>query len=302
LTLETYFWPKSAWSWTFYRYSLNLSDFISAILKSIIDLLKKFFVLDHEFCIHNYWLHLTLIKPDSIQTVGHIWHISGLSALDLELSMYTLWLLLIWLYPYRTPYKTYWTYFWQISPRSRTFFTYSLTPSDERSGIKYCIFDPMHIFLGQRLLDLELFLVHIGQKYSWPFITYSLIHSDLAWVIYEPILTYWTNFWQISPWWWTFYIKSLTPSDDMSATENCVFDLMDIFLSNWYSIFTFQYILIDSFWCYFSHVWTHFWPTEQISGKLVFDDEISIQTYWLFLVLHKTDNKSIFNLRNIFLA
>ena len=135
---------------------------------------------------------------------------------------------------------------------------------------------------------------------SWTFNTDSLIHSDVTWAIYEAILTYWTNFWQISHWWWTFYIKTLTLSDDMSATENCVFDLMDILLSNWYSIFNFHYILIDSFWCYFSHVWTHFWTTEQISGRLVFDDEISIQTYWLFLVLHKTDSRPYLTLETYF--
>ena len=114
-----------------------------------------------------------------------------------------------------------------------------------------------------------------------------LIHSDLALVIYEHILTYWTNYWQFSPPWWTFYIKSLTPSDDKSATESCISDVMDIFLSNWYSIFNFQYILIDSFRSYFCHKWTHFltywtnfWQFQSLTKKYI--DRL-IDFFWCYI-------------------
>ena len=113
---------------------------------------------------------------------------------------------------------------------------------------------------------------------------FTLITSS----IYEPILTYWTNFWQISPPWWTFYSNSLTPSHATSAIEFCTFDLNDIFLAKEYLILKFSYITIDSIWCYFRHIGTHFLTTEHICDKLVLDDEISIQTHWL--VLHQRDS------------
>ena len=120
---------------------------------------------------------------------------------------------------------------------------------------------------GQRVLDLEIlciltiaFWCHISRTvvHIWPnehisgklvldlelSNTNSLIHSDLTSAIYEPILTYETNFSQISPQWWTFYINCLTPFDDTSAIECCLFDLY-----------------------------------KYISGKLVIDHERSIHTH-----------------------
>jgi len=87
---------------------------------------------------------------------------------------------------------------------------------------------------------------------------------------------------------WTFDKYLLMPSDVISAILESIFDQLNIFLAYWYSILNIQYILIDSFWCYFRRVWTHCWPTEKISGILVHDDEISIQTDWLLLVLYQT--------------
>jgi len=48
----------------------------------------------------------------------------------------------------------------------------------------------------------------------------------------SPYMTYWTYFWKICPQSWTFYTCTLIPSDDRSAIEYCIFDLMGIFLAN----------------------------------------------------------------------
>jgi len=158
---------------------------------------------------------------------------------------------------------------------------------------------------GPKALDLELSIhthwltLILLQPYMNPFWPSEQISGKLVldhelsihthWLIVmlpqtymSPCLTYWTYFCQISPRSWT-----LTP-DYISTIEYCIFDLMDKFRDKEYSIWKFQYILIDWLWSYFSHIWTLFWPTEHISGKLVLDDEISIQTHWLFLVLHQT--------------
>jgi len=45
------------------------------------------------------------------------------------------------------------------------------------------------------------------------------------------------------------FIQSLTPSDDTSVKEYCIFNLKDIFLAQEYSILNFLYRLIDTFWC-----------------------------------------------------
>ena len=65
----------------------------------------------------------------------------------------------------------------------------------------------------------------------------------------SPCLTYWTYFCQINPRSWNVYIYSLTPSDDTSAVEYCIFYLKVIFLDKEYSVLNFSYITIDSIWC-----------------------------------------------------
>ena len=197
--------------------------------------------------------------------------ISGKLVLDVELCIYTLWLLQIWLHPYRSPHKTYWTYFWQISPWLKNFLYLLIDSIWWNTRHKVLHIWPNGHISGQRVLCLELSIHN------------SLSHSDLTWVI----LTYWRNFWKISPRWWTFYIKSLTLSDGTSDTEYCTFDLIDIFLSNWYSILNFQ---IHTHWLslislqprinLFLTYWTNFWQISPWCWKFYTD----------LLVFHQTDS------------
>ena len=99
--------------------------------------------------------------------------------------------------------------------------------------------------------------------------------------MYEPILIYWTNFWQ------TFHINSLIASGDTSAIENCIFDLMDIFLAKEHSILKFLFILTDAFWCHIRHKVIHISANDHIFGKLVLDLEHSVNTHWQLLVIRQ---------------
>ena len=78
---------------------------------------------------------------------------------------------------------------------------------------------------------------------------------------------------------WTVYTNSLTLSDNSSAIENCIFDLMDICLFD-LELF---YINIDS--CCVTHTEVNIRPTEHISGQRELDIELFICTHWCLLIL-----------------
>jgi len=132
----TCFWHKSTRYWTFCTDSLPHSNVTSAIHGPIFDL--------HHISLANYssimnfsYILIDFLWWHVIHRVLHIWpieHISGPRVLDLDRSIQTRWLHLIFDLPDSTPFLTYWTYFWPKNTQSCSFYTVSLTPSDLRSA------------------------------------------------------------------------------------------------------------------------------------------------------------------------
>jgi len=137
---------------------------------------------------------------------------------------------------------------------------------------------PTEHISGQRVLDLE----------------HSLNSHGLCLMLPQPFmisfLTCWTCFRQISTRSWTFHTYSVKSFDDTSAIEYCIFDLLNMFLTQESLIMIFLNRLSDSFWCYIRHTIVHFWHNEHISGPRGLDLELSIQTHWLFLMSYEPDN------------
>jgi len=110
-------------------------------------------------------------------------------------------------------------------------------------------------------------------------------------------LTEWTYFWPKSTRSWNIYIYLLKPSDVTEAISKSLFDLLNKYLAQEYSVLNFLYTFIDYFWFCFSHTEVRIIPNYIISVPRVLDHELyihaSLWCYFSHRVLHIWPNEHI---------
>jgi len=142
--------------WCYFRHTVVHfwdSEHISGPEYSILNFLYRL--------IHSFWWHIS----HWVLHVWSKWHISVQRVLDLEHSLHSNCLSLMWTQPFVSPFLNYWTYFWPKSPRSWSFYTESLTPSVLRSARQYSIFDLLNIFLAQEY-SILIFLCRLVDSFG----------------------------------------------------------------------------------------------------------------------------------------
>jgi len=142
--------------------------------------------------IDDSWWHVS----HTVLHIGPKGHISGQRVLDLELFIHSYWLLLMLLQPYMSQCMTYWIYFWQISPRSLTLYTYSLTPDFISAMKKSILALYKHFFVQESSIMNFLYILFASIlcyfSHTWAHVWPTVHISGKLFSDQEPsILTHW---------------------------------------------------------------------------------------------------------------